>query len=112
MRLAILTYNTLFGGCDGADDRRAHVQFELISDLKPDVFLMQEAQGFEAGGNALLHALEGHIGMRGFLAKAPRTGQNIAIFIRDPLTPLSSAIRSHLFHSNPMARISIIVWRP
>ncbi|PGH56843.1 endonuclease/exonuclease/phosphatase [Azospirillum palustre] len=87
--LTILTYNTLFAGRDGADDRRAEAQIGLIGDLKPDVFLMQEAKGFDAGGNALLYALEARIGMRGFLAVAPRTNQNVAIFIRAPLRPLS-----------------------
>jgi hypothetical protein len=98
IKLTILTYNTLFAGWDGADDRRAQAQVELISSLNPDVFLMQEAKHFEAGGNALLHALEARIGMRGFLANAPRTGQNIAIFIRDPLTPLSFEAYGTNFH--------------
>ncbi len=35
MTLTILTYNTLFAGRDGTDDRRAQTQFALIdkSDL-------------------------------------------------------------------------------
>jgi endonuclease/exonuclease/phosphatase family metal-dependent hydrolase len=98
MKLTILTYNTLFAGRDGVDDRRAQAQIELISCLKPDVFLMQEAKGFEAGGNALMYALEERIGMRGFLANAPRTGQNIAIFIRDPLKALSFEADGTNFH--------------
>jgi exodeoxyribonuclease III len=98
MTLTILTYNTLFAGRDGADDRRAQRQIELITNLRPDVFLMQEAKGFEAGGGALLHALEARIGMRGFLAVAPRTGQNVAIFIREPLTPLSFEADGSNFH--------------
>lgn len=89
MELTVLTYNTLFGGRDGADDRRASAQIALIEELRPDVFLMQEAKGFDAAGGALLHALETRIGMRGFLALAPRTGQHTAIFIREPLKPLS-----------------------
>ena len=40
------------------DDRRAEAQIALIDELEPDVFLMQEAKSFEAGGDALLHALE------------------------------------------------------
>jgi hypothetical protein len=87
MTLTILTYNTLFAGRDGADDRRAEAQIELIAGIRPDVFLMQEAKGFDAAGGALLHAMETRIGMRGFLAVAPRTGQNVAIFLREPSLP-------------------------
>ncbi len=43
--LTILTYNTLFGGRDGADDRRANTQIGLINETRPDVFLMQEVGG-------------------------------------------------------------------
>lgn len=98
MTLTILTYNTLFAGRDGADDRRAQAQIKLIAQIKPDVFLMQEAKGFDAAGGALLHALESQIGMRGFLAVAPRTGQNVAIFIREPLRPLSFETDGANFH--------------
>ena len=96
--LTFLTYNTLFGGRDGADDHRARLQIDLINARKPDVFFMQEAKGFEADGCALLHALEARIGMRGFLGLAPRTGQNVAIFIREPLRPLSFLTDNANFH--------------
>jgi endonuclease/exonuclease/phosphatase family metal-dependent hydrolase len=96
--LTVLTYNTLFAGRDGGDDRRAQAQVGLINDLRPDVFLMQEAKGFDANGGAWLHALEQQIAMRGFLAVAPRTGQNIAIFIREPLRPLGFEADGANFH--------------
>jgi endonuclease/exonuclease/phosphatase family metal-dependent hydrolase len=100
MKLTILTYNTLFGGLDGGDNRRALAQIGLLDEIKPDVFLMQEAKGFDVGGGALLHALEYRIGMRGFLAVAPSTGQNVAIFIRKPLRPLSfEADGTHFHHA-------------
>ncbi len=98
MKLTVLTYNTLFGGRDGADDHRAQAQINLINELKPDVFLMQEAKGFDANGCAWLHELETGIGMRGFLAIAPRTGQNLAIFIREPLRPVSFEVDGANFH--------------
>ena len=44
MKLTVLTYNTLFGGRDGVDDRRSRAQIELLNELRPDVFLMQEAK--------------------------------------------------------------------
>ncbi len=63
MKVTVLTYNTLFAGRDGTDDRRAQAQIGLINELRPDVFLMQEAKGFEANGGAWLCALEAQIGM-------------------------------------------------
>jgi exodeoxyribonuclease-3 len=59
---------------------------------------MQEAKGFDAAGGTLLFALEARIGMRGFLAVAPRTGQNVAIFVRDPLIPLAFEADGNNFH--------------
>jgi hypothetical protein len=34
----------MFGGRDSIDDRRAQAQIGLLDELKPDVFLMQEAK--------------------------------------------------------------------
>jgi len=96
--LTVLTYNTLFGGRDGSADHRAIAQVNLVNDLRPDVFLMQEAKSFDANGSAWLYWLEQQIGMRGFLAIAPRTGQNIAIFIREPIRPLSFEADGANFH--------------
>lgn len=98
MKLKVLTYNTLFGGHDGTDDRRARAQIGLINELHPDLFLMQETMGFEANGSAWLHALKASLGMRGVLAPAPRTGQNVAIFIREPLRPMSFDVDGANFH--------------
>lgn len=98
MKLTVLTYNTLFAGRDGSDERRARAQIGLINELSPDVFLMQEARGFDANGGARLHALEQQLGMRGFLAVAPRTGQNLAIFIREPLRAVSFDVDGAHFH--------------
>ena len=108
MKLTALTYNTLFGGRDGVDDRRARAQIGLINDLRPDVFLMQEAKGFNANGGALLHALEALIGMRGFLAVAPRTGQNVAIFVREPLRPVSfDSDGAHFHHALATLKVAL-----
>lgn len=108
MKLTVLTYNTLFAGHDGSDDRRAQAQIGLINELRPDVFLMQEAKGFEASGGAWLHALEQQIGMRGFLALAPRTGQNLAIFIREPLHAVGfEADGVHFHHATATLRVAL-----
>ncbi|EKT4493082.1 endonuclease/exonuclease/phosphatase family protein [Pseudomonas fulva] len=98
MKLTVLTYNTLFAGRDGTDSRRATDQIALINAVKPDVFLMQEAKHFEQNGAALLFELEAKIGMRGFLAKAPVTGQNVAIFIRLPIQAIRFEVDAEHFH--------------
>ncbi len=108
MKLTVLTYNTLFGGRDGSDERRAQAQIGLINELRPDVFLMQEAKGFDANGGAWLYALEARIGMRGFLALAPRTGQNVAIFIRAPLRPIAfDADGAHFHHALATLKVAL-----
>lgn len=98
MKLKILTYNTLFAGRDGIDDRRAVAQIGLINELEPDVFLMQEAKGFDADGGAWLYRLESLIGMRGFLAIAPHTGQHVAIFVRQPFRTVNFGTDGIHFH--------------
>ncbi|ANI17527.1 endonuclease/exonuclease/phosphatase [Pseudomonas citronellolis] len=98
MQLNVLTYNTLFAGRDGAETRRYDAQVDLVQELRPDVLLMQEARGFDANGSAWLYDMEHRLQMRGFLAPAPRTGQNLAIFIRQPLRPLSFESDSSVFH--------------
>lgn len=108
MQLTVLTYNTLFAGRDGANDARARTQIDLINQVRPDVFLMQEAKGFDANGGAWLYATEDHVGMRGFLAVAPRTGQNVAIFIREPLRPLAFEVDGAHFH-HALATLKVAV---
>lgn len=98
MTLTVLTWNTLYAGYDGPDDRRAKAQIRLLAELKPDVFLMQEARSLEVNGNAWLFELEARTGMRSFLALAPRTAQHIAIFIREPLRPLAFEADCANFH--------------
>lgn len=89
MKLTVLSYNTLFAGREKGDARRADVQLRVIRDVQPDIFLMQEAKGLDVDGGALLYALEHQLGMRGFLVVAPRTGQNVAVFIRVPLRAIA-----------------------
>lgn len=108
MKLTVMTYNTLFGGRDGTDARRAGVQIELINAHRPDVLLMQEAKGFDTDGGRLLYELEGQIGMRGFLAIAPHTGQHVAIFIREPLKPLAfTADVVHFHHALASLKVAM-----
>lgn len=98
MTLTVLSYNTLFGGREGALDERAQTQAELIRAIQPDIFLMQEAKGFEANGGSWLYELEMAIGMRGFLARAETTGQNTAVFIRPTIAPVAFTPDTTHFH--------------
>jgi len=108
MKLSVLTYNTLLAGRDGSDDRRAQAQIGLINAVKPDVFLMQEAKGFDANGSSWLYVLEAQIGMRGFLAVAPHTGQNLAIFIREPLRAVRFDVDgAHFHHATATLKVAL-----
>jgi endonuclease/exonuclease/phosphatase family metal-dependent hydrolase len=98
MNLTVLSYNTLFAGHDGSDDRRSKLQIELINHVKPDIFLMQEVKELDRNGFSEFFALESQIGMRGFLAIAPRTRQHTAVFIRAPLEPVSFEADGDNFH--------------
>jgi endonuclease/exonuclease/phosphatase family metal-dependent hydrolase len=66
--MKVLSYNTLFGGFDGAKRERFEAQLQLIRELAPDVLLLQEARGFEANGYAVLLETEQRLAMRGFSA--------------------------------------------
>ncbi|VVE75945.1 exodeoxyribonuclease III [Pandoraea captiosa] len=108
MQLSVLTWNTLFAGRDGTSRARADAQIGVINELSPDVFLMQEAKGFEANGGAWLYDLEQRIGMRGFLALAPHTGQNVAVFLRAPIRPLTfSSDNTHFHHALATLRVEV-----
>ena len=98
MRLKLLSYNTLFGGFDGNQRHRADAQIRIITDIQPDILFIQEAKGFDQNGHHYLFELERTLDMRAFLAKAPVTGQNIAIFIREPITTVSLTIDDVHFH--------------
>jgi hypothetical protein len=87
--MRVMTYNTLFAGFDGADDRRRRDQLRVIAETDPEVLLLQEAKGYPAGGAALLYSTERALGMRSFVAEAGVTGQNTAIFLKPDLTPVA-----------------------
>ncbi len=88
--MKVMSWNTLYGGFDGEDDRRFRLQAEVVATVAPDVLVLQEARRFEADGNRRLYAVEQAFGMRGFMAMAPHTGQNTVVFAR----PGSSRSRS------------------
>ena len=96
--MKVLSYNTLFGGFDGARRERYEAQLQLIHELDPDVLLLQEARGFEANGSAVLLETEQRLAMRGFLGLAPHTGQNTAIFVKAPVRALSAVTDNEHFH--------------
>lgn len=106
--MKILTYNTLFGGFDGADNRRQKLQHALIREVQPDVLLIQEAKGFELVGGKLLFQTEDALEMRGLLGLAPHTGQNTAIFFRPEIKPLSfESDALHFHHVASAAQLAV-----
>lgn len=106
MRIRLVSYNLLDGGRDGDDERRLQKQVEIVRDQTPHILLLQEARQFDADGAAALYRLEAEFGMRGFLAPAPRTGQHLAIFIREPLRPLGFISEDAHYH-HALARLEL-----
>jgi endonuclease/exonuclease/phosphatase family metal-dependent hydrolase len=96
--MKVMSYNTLFGGFDGMDDRRFLAQKEVIDEVNPDVLLVQEAKQFESNGYCRFYEVETALKRRGFLALAPHTGQNTAIFLRGDIQPISFESDSAHFH--------------
>jgi exodeoxyribonuclease-3 len=96
--MKILSYNTLFGGFDGAERRRYEAQIALIRELRPDVLLLQEARNYAAAGSTLWFETERLLGMRGFVGLAPQTEQNTAIFIAPFIRPVRVETDSAHFH--------------
>ena len=96
--MKVMSYNTLFGGWDGTDDRRSRAQRAVIARERPDVLLLQECKHFDLNGGRRLYETEAALGMRGFLALAPHTGQHAAVFARPELAPVAFESDSAHFH--------------
>jgi exodeoxyribonuclease-3 len=106
--IRIKSYNTLFAGLDGTDDRRRRLQVGIVCEAAPDVLLYQEGKGLLESGSAPLFELERAFGMRALLAEAPDTGQNTAVFIRPGIEPLSfEADAVHFHHLAAIARLGV-----
>ncbi|PHP20737.1 endonuclease/exonuclease/phosphatase [Sphingobium sp. IP1] len=106
--MRIMTYNTLFGGYDGADDRRARIQAEIVRDSDPDILLIQELKGFLDQGARRLYELERMLGLRALLAPSPHTGQNVGIMVREGIEILSfEADSAHFHHAAAIATLGV-----
>ena len=106
--MKLLTYNTLFAGFDGVDNRRQKIQHEVIREIAPDVLLIQEAKNFERDGFRLLFETEAALGLRGLLGIAPHTGQNTAVFFKPDIRPVSfEADAVHFHHAAAIARLKL-----
>lgn len=96
--MRVMSWNTLYGGWDAGNDRRFRLQAEVIGEARPDILLLQECKTFGADGGQRLHMVERALGMRGFLAPAPHTGQNTAVFLRPGVEPVAFTSDSVHFH--------------
>jgi exodeoxyribonuclease-3 len=104
----VMSWNTLYGGLDGDDERRFKLQVETVAEVGPDILLLQEAKRFEADGNRRLYRVEQALGMRGFLALAPNTGQNTAVFARPVIEPVSfTSDSTHFHHAAAVATLHV-----
>lgn len=106
--MKVMSYNTLFAGFDGNNDKRFLAQVDLITGINPDILLVQEAKNFTATGYSMLFEMEKRINMRGFIAPAPHTGQNTGIFIKGDIHPASAEIDSvHFHHAVMMLKVNV-----
>lgn len=106
--MRVMSWNTLYGGWDGDDDRRFRLQREVIADVRPDVLLLQEGKRFEADGFRRFYEVEQVLAMRAFLAPAPHIGQNTAVFVRPGVEPVSFTSDSvHFHHAAALATLRV-----
>ena len=96
--MRVMSYNMLLGGWDGDDNRRFRLQCEVVAETQPDILLLQEGKQFDLNGGRRLYEVEEALGMRAFLASAPRTGQNTAILVRPGIKPVAFETDGHHFH--------------
>lgn len=102
----VMSYNTLFGGFDGADARRFDLQADLIAAADPDILLVQEWKTFLADGQARQFAAERRLDRRALVAEAPATGQNTAILVKPTVEVLRfEADNTHFHHVAAIARL-------
>ena len=87
--MKLMTWNTLFAGFDGPDDKRRRLQLEVIREINPDILFLQEVRNFQTKDNQLLIETENALGMLGVLGVAPKTGQNVAVFYKSDFELIS-----------------------
>lgn len=96
--LKIMSYNTLFGGFDGAESSRFDLQVDIIREADPDILLVQEWKGFLAEGGKRMFEAERRLHRRALVASAPVTGQNTAILLKPGIEILGFEVDADHFH--------------
>jgi endonuclease/exonuclease/phosphatase family metal-dependent hydrolase len=79
--MRLLTYNVFKGGSDEGTGPRLDAIVDILRRAAPDVLVLNECNGFERDGSAVLHAFERALGMRGQLATAG-SGYHVALLAR------------------------------
>ena len=104
----IMSYNTLFGGFDGADGRRFALQAQAIETADPDILLVQEWKDFLADGSRRLFEAERRLGRRALVAQARVTGQNTAILLKPGIEPIAfETDGDHFHHAAAIAQLRV-----
>ena len=108
MKLTVMTYNTLFGGFDGSDNKRYKLLTEIIREANPDILMVQELKNYTQENSKMLFQFENEISMPGFVATAPYTGQHTAVFIKSEIKPLSFEIDNiHFHHAAAILKVQV-----
>jgi endonuclease/exonuclease/phosphatase family metal-dependent hydrolase len=92
-----MTWNILNGGVDGGNSSRLDRILSVITDLAPEVVVLQEAKGFDVDGCRRMHEVENALDMRGFLGVG-HTDQPVLVLIRRPHPVVDCFIDSASFH--------------
>ncbi|MGN9809877.1 endonuclease/exonuclease/phosphatase family protein [Micromonospora sp. BQ11] len=101
--LRVMTWNIRTGGRDAGGDRTDAI-VGVVTDLRPDLLLLQELRGFDRGD--MLGGFAGRVGMHSHLARAC-FGQPVAVLVRPPLRVLDAGrVRRPFHHAAARVRVA------
>ncbi|MFI7574714.1 endonuclease/exonuclease/phosphatase family protein [Micromonospora sp. NPDC049497] len=102
--LRVMTWNIRTGGRDAGGVDRTDAIVRVVTDLRPDLLLLQELRGFDRPDT--LGGFAGRVGMRPHLARAC-FGQPVAVLVRPPLRVLDAGrVRRPFHHAAARVRVA------
>ncbi len=95
--MRVMTWNILTGGVNADSTSRLERIEAVLTQARPDVVALQEANHFNARRNALLRRLGRSLGLRGYLAQA-RSGYHVALFVQPTWTVEQVSTQTRQMH--------------